>query len=55
MSEVLAECQMCRSQHGSAVKAHLKMKKELACKQVGGKLLLSNGLNHNLALVFPRG
>jgi predicted CXXCH cytochrome family protein len=35
-SEVLAECQMCHSPHGSAVKAHLKMKKELACKQCHG-------------------
>ena len=35
-SEILAECQMCHNPHGSAVKAHLKMKKDLACKQCHG-------------------
>jgi predicted CXXCH cytochrome family protein len=35
-SEVLGECQMCHSAHGSTAKAHLKMKKELACKQCHG-------------------
>lgn len=35
-SEVLGECQMCHSPHGSAVKGHLKMKRELACKQCHG-------------------
>jgi predicted CXXCH cytochrome family protein len=32
-SETLADCQMCHNPHGSTVKAHLKMRKELACKQ----------------------
>lgn len=35
-SETLAECQMCHLAHGSTVKGHLKMKKELACKQCHG-------------------
>ena len=31
-SETLAECQLCHRPHGSTVKSHLKMKKEVACK-----------------------
>lgn len=32
-NEVLAECGLCHNAHGSTVKAHLLMSKELACKQ----------------------
>ena len=35
-SEVLAECQMCHNPHGSTEKAHLKLAKEVACKQCHG-------------------
>jgi predicted CXXCH cytochrome family protein len=35
-TEVLAECQLCHSPHGSTAVKHLKMKKELACKQCHG-------------------
>ncbi|HZT30139.1 MAG TPA: cytochrome c3 family protein [Bryobacteraceae bacterium] len=31
--EVLIDCQLCHSPHGSTVKAHLKMAKDAACKQ----------------------
>ena len=35
-AEVLAECQLCHNPHGSTEKAHMKMRKELACKQCHG-------------------
>ena len=35
-SETLAECQMCHSAHGSTAVRHLKLKKDLACKQCHG-------------------
>ncbi len=35
-TEVLAECQMCHNPHGSTEARHLKLKKELACKQCHG-------------------
>lgn len=35
-AEVLAECQMCHLPHGSSEKAHMKMKKDIACKQCHG-------------------
>jgi predicted CXXCH cytochrome family protein len=34
--EVLAECQLCHSPHGSTEARHLKFKKEVACKQCHG-------------------
>ena len=34
--DVLQDCQLCHFPHGSAVKSHLKMKKETACKQCHG-------------------
>ena len=34
--DVLQDCQVCHFPHGSAVKSHLKMKKEIACKQCHG-------------------
>ncbi len=35
-AEVLQECQLCHSPHGSTVKLFLKMSKETACKQCHG-------------------
>ncbi len=32
-TEVLIDCQLCHSPHGSTVRKHLKMSKEAACKQ----------------------
>ncbi|MBI1790148.1 MAG: hypothetical protein HYR60_21660 [Acidobacteria bacterium] len=35
-TETLAECQMCHHSHGSTSARHLKMRKELACRQCHG-------------------
>jgi len=35
-SEVLLECQMCHDPHGSTEKFHLKLARDLACKQCHG-------------------
>ena len=34
--EILPDCQLCHQPHGSAAAKHLKMKKEVACKQCHG-------------------
>jgi len=34
--DVLVECQTCHNPHGSAAKGHLRMTKEVACKQCHG-------------------
>jgi predicted CXXCH cytochrome family protein len=36
-TDILAECQSCHLPHGSAVKGHLKLAKDTACKQCHGQ------------------